>query len=102
MYQAIKINKLDNVVIAVEWIKKGDKVKYQDLDGSAKEVTSNEDTRIYHKIACKDIKKGEHIVKYGEHIGIASKDIRIGDWVHTHNIENDRENLESKAEEGVL
>lgn len=36
------------------------------------------------------------MVKYGEHIGIASSDIKAGEHVHVHNVEGHRENLEAK------
>ena len=35
-------------------------------------------------------------MKYGEHIGIASRDIKAGEHVHVHNVEGHRENLEEK------
>ena len=43
-----------------------------------------------HKIAVKDIKKGELIMKYGEEIGIATKDIVKGEYVHVHNLDSMR------------
>ena len=39
-----------------------------------------------HKIALSDIQKGNNIIKYGEVIGKALKDIREGDHAHIHNI----------------
>jgi hypothetical protein len=33
-----------------------------------------------------DIKIGDHIVKYGEPIGIATQDIRIGQHVYVYNL----------------
>lgn len=39
-----------------------------------------------HKIARRDIKKGEYVYKYGEIIGTAKCDIEAGEWVHTHNL----------------
>ena len=39
-----------------------------------------------HKIALADIKKGEKVVKYGYPIGVATQDIKKGDFVHTHNL----------------
>ena len=40
-----------------------------------------------HKIAVQPIAKGEHIVKYGEVIGAATRDIAEGEYVHVHNLE---------------
>ena len=39
-----------------------------------------------HKLALRDIAAGEKIVKYGFPIGIATTDIKAGDWVHVHNV----------------
>lgn len=39
-----------------------------------------------HKIALRDIAEGEPIVKYGFPIGVATKSIKAGEWVHTHNV----------------
>lgn len=38
-----------------------------------------------HKIARRDIKSGEDIIKYGNPIGVAIKAIKKGEHVHTHN-----------------
>ena len=47
-------------------------------------------------VAIEPIAKGEPVVKYGEHIGIASSDIKAGEHVHVHNVEGHREDLEAK------
>ena len=39
-----------------------------------------------HKIALVDIPAGSAVVKYGYPIGIATEDIKAGDFVHTHNL----------------
>ena len=39
-----------------------------------------------HKIATAFIKAGEVVKKYGQIIGFASRDIRAGEHVHTHNV----------------
>lgn len=46
--------------------------------------------RFGHKFAIRDIKRGERIVKYGESIGIATRDIQGGEHVHVHNLESAR------------
>ncbi|MDR1875499.1 MAG: UxaA family hydrolase [Synergistaceae bacterium] len=40
-----------------------------------------------HKIALRDFKKGENVIKYGSVIGAASEDIPKGAHVHVHNLE---------------
>jgi len=39
-----------------------------------------------HKFAAVFIAKGESVVKYGEVIGEATRDIRPGEHVHVHNV----------------
>lgn len=41
-----------------------------------------------HKIAAEDIKAGAPVIKYGEVIGRATKDIQKGEWVHSHNLKS--------------
>jgi altronate hydrolase len=43
-----------------------------------------------HKIATKNISKDGGIIKYGERMGHATSDIKIGEHVHTHNVLGDR------------
>ena len=96
MVNAIIVEPQDNVVVAIEPIKKGETVTYM-CAGEQKTITALEDITIYHKLAARDIAKGEPIVKYGEHIGLAACDIKQGTHVHTHNLEEHRENLEAKG-----
>ena len=58
----IKINERDNVSVQLEG----------ELSG--------------HKVALRDINKGENIIKYGYPIGYAICDIKQGEHIHTHNI----------------
>jgi altronate hydrolase len=39
-----------------------------------------------HKIARQAIPAGSPVIKYGDPIGIATRDIAAGEWVHTHNL----------------
>jgi hypothetical protein len=38
-----------------------------------------------HKVALADIPAGAAIVKFGVSIGLASRDVHRGEWVHLHN-----------------
>ncbi len=46
-----------------------------------------EDIPMGHKLALKNINLGEKVVRYGEIIGFANKNIKIGEWVNSQNIE---------------
>ncbi len=78
--QSIKIHPLDNVIVALEDIAAGTVLA---ADGS--EVTVASDIKRGHKIAIRDIKKDEPVIKYGVTIAKASADIACGSHVHTHN-----------------
>jgi altronate hydrolase len=39
-----------------------------------------------HKVATRDIRRGEAILKYNTTIGFASEDVPAGTWMHSHNI----------------
>jgi len=43
-----------------------------------------------HKLAVKQIRKGDQVLKYGQVIGNASQDIMPGDHVHIHNVMSNR------------
>lgn len=96
MINALWLEDNDNVVTVVEHIKKGDTVEYLDKDENKHSLEALEDVRIFHKVAIVEIPEGEFVLKYGEHIGVASRDIKTGEHVHQHNTESRRENLEDK------
>ena len=95
MRNAMIIDAKDNVAVAIEPIAKGDNAVYV-CKGREVSLPALEDITIYHKLATRDIAKGEPVVKYGEHIGVASCDIKAGEHVHVHNVEGHREDLEAK------
>ncbi|MDD3346722.1 UxaA family hydrolase [Oscillibacter sp.] len=92
MRNAMIIDGKDNVAVAIEPIAKGDTVTYL-CGGKDESLTALQDITIYHKLAIRDIAKGEPVVKYGEHIGVAACDIKAGEHVHEHNVGNHREEL---------
>lgn len=77
----IKVNDKDNVITLINNHKKG-----EIIDNIV--LLNNIDKG--HKVALDDIKKGEHIIKYGEPIGIASINIKKGEHIHIHNLEGIR------------
>lgn len=88
---ALKVNDLDNVAtVFANDVKAGMLVDIKDKKGNTITATVLADIPYGHKIAVKDIKKGELINKYGEEIGIATKDIKKGEYVHVHNLDSMR------------
>lgn len=92
---AMIIDASDNVAVAIEPIAAGDTATYL-LRGNPVSVTVREDITIYHKLAIRDIQKGEPVVKYGEHIGAATAFIPAGAHVHVHNVESMKEDRRGK------
>lgn len=81
MQDFIKINKDDNVAVALKPIAKGTTVNVAGTD-----VTTLEDVPQGHKFAIKPIKKSDAVIKYGFRIGYAQADVEVGGWIHTHNL----------------
>ena len=90
MCNAMIIDSKDNVAVAIEPISQGDTVTYL-CDGVEQTLTARNDITIYHKLATRTIEKGEPVVKYGEHIGVATEQIPEGAHVHVHNVESMKE-----------
>ena len=61
------------------------KIVLNDKDNVGVSLTDT-DIPAGHKYALVDVEVGERIIKYGEIIGRATKDIKNGEWVHTHNV----------------
>ncbi|OYT68060.1 MAG: hypothetical protein B6U65_00645 [Candidatus Wolframiiraptor sp. EX4484-121] len=58
------------------------------IEGRRIIITAEDEIPFGHKIALKDIKEGERVIKYGEPIGRATRDIRKGEHVHVHNLKS--------------
>jgi len=92
MPQFLIHSKGDNVGVVVSDCRAGEEVEgvyIEDLSQGPKLRALN-DIPLGHKIALKDIKQGEVIVKYGRPVGIAARDIKVGEHVHIHNVKSIR------------
>ncbi|MCI8342810.1 MAG: UxaA family hydrolase [Firmicutes bacterium] len=87
MYNCVVINVKDTAATLTAPVKKGETVSYL-LNGEEHSLTAEQDITRFHKIALKDIKKGDIIVKYGCKIGFALSDIKAGEHIHTHNLDS--------------
>lgn len=95
--QALYINEKDNVVMAIEPIKKG-----EIADAGTLKIEALEDIPRGHKIAARDISAGTPLIKYGKVVGRINKDVKRGAWVHCHNVDDITEELEVKAQEELM
>ncbi len=76
----IQINQTDNVAVALTDIKANEELSIGDIS-----IKASENIGRGHKIALENIESGSEIIKYGNVIAHAKKDIKAGSWVHTHN-----------------
>ncbi|WMJ88326.1 UxaA family hydrolase [Anaerocolumna sp. MB42-C2] len=81
MQKFIRIHKLDNVAVALTDLQEGVTIPIDD-----KSIRLIEAIPAGHKFAIKEIGFNHKIIKYGSTIGVAKEVIKIGSWVHTHNI----------------
>ena len=87
-FLALKVTDKDNVAtIFANGVTDGTAVDVRDKKGNSETITVIGDVPYGHKIAVRDIEKGALIIKYGEEIGAATRDIKKGEYVHVHNLE---------------
>ena len=80
------IHPRDNIAVALTTIDAGELVVAKGMEG----FPTLEKIPASHKIALRDIFQGEEITKYGETVAVSGRNIKKGEWVHTHNLESKR------------
>ena len=80
----IQLHPSDNVVITIQTLAMGASVSLQDTL-----IPIEKNLSIGYKLANRDIQQGDKILKYGVSIGSATRDIRLGEVVHVHNMKSD-------------
>lgn len=83
---AILIHESDNVVTVIKDLAPGEVAVYYAGDEVNNIATSG--VPAYHKIARRDITKGENLIKYGQVMAVATCDIKMGEHVHTQNVKS--------------
>lgn len=83
--RAIRVHAADNVVTLVQVGAAGDVAEWEGAS-----VIVSDDVPKGHKVAVSDIPEGGVVTKYGASIGVATKAIKAGQWVHVHNIRSAR------------
>ena len=87
MYACVKLNEKDTVATVTKELAKGDVIKYK-FKGDIFSLTTITGVPVYHKIALNNIEKGSPVFKYGQRIGYALRDIKMGEHVHTQNLDS--------------
>jgi altronate dehydratase small subunit len=100
--KAIQVDAKDNVATTTSEVVAGDKVEVLSPNGDVILVAKPVEKIIFgHKLALKELKVNDKIIKYGEVIGVASMPIKVGEWIHTHNTNSARMHTEGPEIRGV-
>jgi hypothetical protein len=83
IHKAIQLHPDDNVVVCIQTLSAREEILI-----AGKIATIAATIGIGHKLACKPIRQGEPIIKYGAPIGVATAPIQPGAHVHTHNMKS--------------
>jgi altronate dehydratase small subunit len=88
--RALALNSKDNIAVALENIQAEDEIIVQTRGGQSRSLHSIQNIPFGFKVALENIPNGDFVFKYGERIGQATRDIKIGEQVHIHNIQGVR------------
>ena len=80
----LRLSPDDNVAAVTTTIEAGESIV---IDG--RPVAATDRVPTGHKLALVPIAAGGRVIKYGAAIGSATRDIRPGEYVHTHNLKSD-------------
>lgn len=89
MMEIIQINENDNVVVVLKDLSRGQSIFVQ-----GGEIQLKEDMKRGHKLAVKTIQVNDDVIKYGYPIGHATKEINVGEHVHTHNTKTNLDGIQ--------
>ncbi|SDM83347.1 altronate dehydratase small subunit [Paenibacillus sp. yr247] len=86
---SLVMNEKDDVATVLRDMRSGESIHF--FKGTSVQALSLLDAIPFgHKVAIAFIKQGAEVYKYGDIIGKATQDIRVGEHVHVHNIEGTR------------
>ncbi len=91
MIQFLVHEQADNVGVATVDLKAGEVGKGLYMDTQAPvEVGTRNDIPLGHKVALRELKVGDTVIKYGHDIGRVTASIQAGEHVHIHNLKTKR------------
>ena len=89
--QLLVHDKKDTVGVAVVDVKAGQTLEGRDLSTNDKlSAKATMDIPLGHKLALKDFKPGDTVIKYACEIGKVVAPIKAGEHVHVHNVKTKR------------
>jgi len=77
----IQLHPSDNVGLATTNLTSGESITCNN-----QQVQVRQAVPMGHKVALRAIPTGQPVIKYGQTIGFATRDIQPGDWVHVDNV----------------
>ncbi|ROI09034.1 altronate dehydratase [Chryseobacterium sp. H3056] len=86
MKKLMKVNALDNIIVALQNLNEGETILFED-----NEIVLQTPVKAKHKIAEKDFAAGDPIIMYGVLVGKASQPIRKGEVISTENVKHQSE-----------
>ncbi len=78
---AVYLHPSDNICVATRLLP-----RQTEIAAGPYTVRPSGDIKLGHKLALQAIPQGQAVLKFGQIIGFATRDIEPGDWVHTHNL----------------
>ena len=91
MIQFLVHEKHDTVGVVVVDVKAGQALEGRSLDSNETvKAKASMDIPLGHKIALKDHKPGDDVIKYGCEVGRVVEPIKTGEHVHVHNVKTKR------------
>lgn len=84
---ALSVRTTDNVATALRDLRAGEEISVG-AEEQVLRVHVQEPIAFGHKLAIREIAQGAPILKYGEVIGRATRNIPVGCHAHVHNIES--------------
>jgi altronate dehydratase len=84
---ALEMDDMDNVVTCVKAVRKGEAVVYRKGD-TCLTVKAEEAIPFCHKIALRDFRKGDEVIKYGESLGKLIVDVPAGHLIDHTNLKS--------------
>ncbi|HWI94251.1 MAG TPA: altronate dehydratase family protein [Flavisolibacter sp.] len=90
--KVLKVNRNDNVIVALQDLPKGEKVVYNGI-----EYTVVDDVPAKHKFFENDMKAGDEVIMYGVLVGKAQTDISKGGRMTTSNVKHASEGYDYRG-----
>jgi altronate hydrolase len=84
--RAVHLHPADNVAIAKAPLQPGTVLVRDGAPPNATRIRVQEPVPTAHKVALEAIGEGQPVFRYGHLIGLAMRDIKPGEHVHTHNL----------------